>query len=118
MVANTLPPARKSGWPPCAPSLAPSSPSASLRKAAGVTQSPSFGRDRQAHLLAGRRHVGDGGAPHVALVALVVELEPAMHGAAVVPHHQVVDPPAVGVDELALRGVIDKLLQELLGLRP
>src|SRR5436190_19539511 len=31
----------------------------------------SLRRDGEAHLLAGRRHVGDGGAAHVALVALV-----------------------------------------------
>src|SRR4051812_10620206 len=70
---------------------------------AGSTGGPaSFGGDGQAHLLAGRRHVGNRGAAHVALVALVVEVEAAMHGAAVVPHHQVVDPPAMAVDELAL----------------
>src|SRR5436853_611730 len=114
MVAKTLPPARKSGWPPWAPSLAPSSASASLRKAAGVTRPSSFCRNRQAHLLAGRRHVGDGGAAHVAFVALVVEFQPAVHGAAVVPHHQVVDPPAMGVDELPLGRVVDQLLEQRL----
>ena len=41
-----------------------------------------------------------------------------MHGAAVVPHHEIVHPPAVRVDELALGGVIDQLLDQPLGLLP
>src|SRR5689334_2536351 len=64
------------------------------------TAASSLRRDGQAHLLAGRRDVGDGRAPHVALEALVVERQAAMHGAAIVPHDEVVDAPAMAVDEL------------------
>src|SRR3954471_96414 len=54
-------------------------------RVAGSTGRPASLRgDGQAHLLAGRRHVGNRGAAHVALIALVVEVEAAMHGAAVV----------------------------------
>src|SRR5690349_16783072 len=77
------------------------------------TPPASFCGDGQAHLLAGRRHVGDGGAAHVAGKALVVELHAAMHGAAVVPDHQVLHPPAMRVDELALGGVCRELVQKL-----
>ena len=43
-----------------------------------------------------------------------------MHGLAVVPHHQVADPPLVGVDELPLGRVLDQVAQEAarLGHRP
>src|SRR5260370_26839212 len=83
------------------------------RERACGTMPASFGGDGQAHLLAGRRHVRHRGAAHVALVALVVEVEAAMHGAAVVPDHQVLHPPAMRVDELALRGMVGQLLKEL-----
>ena len=36
----------------------------------------------------------------------------AVHGLAVVPHHEVADPPLVRVDELPLGGVLDEVTQE------
>ena len=56
--------------------------------------------------------VADRGALHVALPAQVVELGAAVHGAAVVPDDEIVHPPAVGVDELPLRGVGEELLDQ------
>src|SRR5436190_4526289 len=49
--------------------------------------------------------VRSGRAMHVAYPARIFEFCSAMHGAAVVPHDEIAHPPAVGVDELALRGV-------------
>src|SRR5204862_8196533 len=48
-----------------------------------------------------RRVAGDGGAPHVADLALVETAHP-MHHLPVVPHDEVVLPPAVDIDELRL----------------
>src|SRR5260370_37218881 len=84
------------------------------RERACGTMPASFGGDGQAHLLARRCHVRHRGAAHVALVALVVEVQAAVHGAAVVPDHQVLHSPAMAVDELTLRGVLGQLFQELL----
>src|SRR6185312_9597781 len=44
------------------------------------TATSSLRRDRQSHLLAGRRDIGHRRAAHVALEALVVERQAAMHG--------------------------------------
>ena len=68
--------------------------------------------DLDACLLAGIGDVADRGALHVALPAQVVELGAAMHGAAVVPDDEVVQPPAMGVDELPLRGMGHELLDQ------
>ena len=62
-------------------------------------------RDLDAFLLAGIGHIADGGALHVALPAQIVELGSPMHRTAIVPHDEVVDPPAMGIDELPLRRV-------------
>jgi len=51
------------------------------------------------------------------LVTLVVEFE-ARCMVPVVPHHQVVNPPAVGVDELALRGMGDQFVDQFQRLVP
>ena len=53
-------------------------------------------------MLAGIGDVGHRGALHVAFPAQVIEFGSAMHGAAIVPDHQVVDTPAMRVDELPL----------------
>ena len=61
-------------------------------------------RDLDAFLLAGIRHVADGPL-YVAPPAQIVELGSPVHRAAIVPHYEIVDPPAMGIDELPLRRV-------------
>src|SRR6478752_7024719 len=51
------------------------------------------------------------GAAHVARLRLVVAAH-AMHGLAVVPHHEVMQRPFVDVDELRLRGVLGEVAQQ------
>src|SRR5438094_670239 len=51
------------------------------------------------------------GAAHVARLVHGERPRPT-HGAAVVPHHEVADAPAVRVDELPLCGVLDEVAQE------
>src|SRR5580700_4862422 len=68
--------------------------------------------DLDAGLLAGIGDVADRGALHVAFPAQVVEFGAAVHGAAVVPDDEIVHPPAVGVDELPLRGVRQELFDQ------
>jgi hypothetical protein len=60
------------------------------------------GRDLDTFLLAGICNVGNGSALYVALPAQIVELGPAVHRTAIVPHDEVVYPPAMGVNELPL----------------
>src|SRR5215470_16832627 len=64
-----------------------------------------FLRERVLHVLQRR-------ALCIALPALVVERPPAVHGAAVVPHHEIVDTPAMAVDELALGRERGQLLEQ------
>ena len=71
-------------------------------------------RNRDALLFARGRNVRHGRAPHVTRPAQVIVAFTAMHGAAVVPHHEVVQASAVRMDELPLRGVIDELMQQRL----
>src|SRR5207253_3749897 len=52
------------------------------------------------------------GALHVTSPAQIVELGPPVHGAAVVPHDQIVQPPAVGIYELPLGDMRDQLINE------
>src|SRR5271155_1367149 len=54
--------------------------------------------------------VGNGGAMHVAGPAQVVVVSAAMHRAAIVPHHEIVQAPAMSVDELRLGGMGDQLV--------
>src|ERR1044072_8991848 len=44
-------------------------------------------------------------AAQLAAVALVVERPGAMHGAAIVPDHEIMRPPDVAIEELRLRGM-------------
>ena len=74
-------------------------------------------RDPDAGLLAGIGDVADSGALHVALPAQIVEVGAAVHGAAIVPDHQIVDAPAMGIDELALGGVRNELLDQRAAVR-
>src|SRR5213083_1538215 len=67
-------------------------------------------RDRKAFLLARVGDVAHGRALHVPPEAQVVERGAAVHGAAIVPHHEVVDAPAVGIDELPPGGMLDQLV--------
>src|SRR6476660_8229006 len=78
------------------------------RPAAGLLR----GFDSEAFLLARICNVADGGALHVALPAQVVELRSTVHRAAIVPNDQVVDAPAMRVNELTLRGVRDELVDQ------
>ncbi len=48
---------------------------------------------------------------------LVVERPGAMHGAAIVPDHEIMRPPDVAVDELPLRGVVHQVAQQQPALR-
>src|SRR5438132_8674361 len=53
--------------------------------------------------LEGRRSVAlERGAAHVAHLARLLVTPGPMHGLAVVPHHEIMLPPGVGVDELSL----------------
>ena len=54
---------------------------------------------------------GDRGAAHVARLRLVVAAH-AVHGLAVVPHHEVMQRPFVDVDEFGLRGVLVEVAQQ------
>ena len=60
-------------------------------------------RDSDAFLLARVGHVRDGSALHVALPAQIVEIGSPVHGAAIIPDDQIMNPPAMRIDELALR---------------
>jgi len=61
--------------------------------------------------LTGVGDVADRRAPHVAHETQVVKIRTAMHGAAVIPHHQIIRPPAVRVHKLALRDMRHQLLE-------
>ena len=50
-------------------------------------------------------------APHVARLRLVVAPH-AVHGLAVVPHHEVMQRPFMDMDEFALRGVLGEIAQQ------
>src|SRR6266849_10404997 len=64
----------------------------------------------------GRSVAAERGATHVA--RLVRREGPGtVHGLTVVPHHQITHPPLVGIDELALGGVLDQVAQEKARLR-
>ena len=78
------------------------------RPAAGLLR----GFDTDAFLLARICNVADGGALHVALPTQVVELGSVVHRAPIVPNDQVVDAPAMRVNELTLRGVRDELVDQ------
>jgi transposase len=58
-----------------------------------------------------RLAAGDRGAAHVAGLRLVVAAH-AVHGLAVVPHHEVVQRPFMDVDEFRLRGVLGEVAQQ------
>ena len=49
---------------------------------------------------------------HVALPAQIVVVGAAMHRAAIIPHDEIVQAPAMGVNELALRGVRDQSIDK------
>jgi hypothetical protein len=68
------------------------------------------GGDFDPFLLTGVGRVGNGGALHVAFPPQIVEIGTPVHGTAIVPHDQIVHPPAVGVDELPLSRVGDKFI--------
>src|SRR6266446_1071857 len=59
-------------------------------------------------------NIGDRRAMHVANPVQVIVVVPAMHRAAVIPHHEVVLAPAMVVNEQALGGVRDKFVDERL----
>src|SRR5260370_5648724 len=60
--------------------------------------------------LEGRRSVAlKRGAAHVAHLARLLVAPGPMHGLAVVPHHEIMLPPGVGVDELSLGRVLGKI---------
>ena len=68
------------------------------------------GGDFDSFLLTGVGHVGSGGTLHVAFPPQIVEIGTPVHGAAIVPNDEIVHPPPMGVDELALSRVGDKLI--------
>src|SRR5258708_8622422 len=97
---STLPCAARSRWKQVLrrPPLPKASPEPrNCRRIALVNEG--WGR-----LLQARDFVGERRAPHVAHLGVVVAPR-AVHGDPVVPHHEVVGPPDMGVDELSLRGV-------------
>ena len=63
-----------------------------------------------------RGRVDDRRAPHVAHVIRCLEGRGAVHGAAIVPDHQIADLPLVAVDELRLRCEFDQLAKQRLSL--
>ena len=61
----------------------------------------------------GRRSVAfERGAAHVAHLARLPIASGSMHSLAVVPHHEVMLPPGVGINELSLGRVLDKIAHE------
>ena len=60
------------------------------------------GGDFDSLLLTGVGHVGNGGTLHVAFPPQIVEIGTSVHGAAIVPHDEIVHPPPMGIDELPL----------------
>src|SRR5262249_56978591 len=62
-------------------------------------------------LFRGRPVAHQGGAPHVARFVRR-EGARAVHGLAVVPHHEVAHRPLVRVDELTLRGMLHEVAQK------
>ena len=64
-----------------------------------------------------QRQVERGGAAHLAAVGLVVERPGAMHGAAIVPDHEIMRPPDVAIEELRLRGMVGQVAQQQPALR-
>src|SRR5438067_2016055 len=72
----------------------------------------SFGALRGFRLLHRHRLARDRGAAHVARLALVEAAHP-VHRLAVVPDYEIVLPPAMGVDKLALRRVLGEIAQEI-----
>src|SRR5205085_282364 len=82
------------------------------RSASGYSAGDSSGRG----LFHGRRVAGDGGAAHVADLALVEAAHP-VHDLAVVPHDQIVLPPLMGIDELRLGRVFRQVAQQGAGFR-
>ena len=69
-------------------------------------------RGCSAFLSAGICNIANRGALQIALPAQIVELGPVMHGAAVIPHHQIVHAPAVAINELSLGRMRDQLIDE------
>jgi hypothetical protein len=61
-------------------------------------------------LLAGICNIAHRSALHVALPTQIIELGSAVHRTAIVPHDEVVYPPAMAVNELPLRRVCDELI--------
>jgi hypothetical protein len=61
-------------------------------------------------LLTGVGHVENGGTLHVAFPPQIVEIGTAVHGAAIVPHDEIVHSPPMGIDELPLSRVDHKLI--------
>ncbi len=51
-------------------------------------------------------------AAHIAHLAQIVEAARAMHGGAIVPHHQIVRAPGMGIDEAGLRRVLHEVADE------
>src|SRR6478672_13027184 len=64
-----------------------------------------------------QRQVERRGAAKLSAVGLVVERPGAMHGAAIVPDHEIMRPPDVAIDELPLRGMVDQVAQQQPALR-
>src|SRR4029077_17545798 len=63
--------------------------------------------------LQGRRSVAfERGAAHVAHLARLLIASGSMHSLAVVPHHKIMLPPGVGINELSLGRVLDKIANE------
>src|SRR5580700_10833214 len=78
-----------------------------VRSASGDPARDSSGRD----LFHGRRVAGDGGAAHVANLALVEAAHP-VHHLPVVPDDEIVLPPFVDIDELRLGRVFGQVAQQ------
>ena len=67
-------------------------------------------------LVTGICGVANRGALQVPFPAQIVEFGAVVHGAAVIPHHEVVHAPAVGINELSLGRVRDQLIDEGTGM--
>src|ERR1700730_18987908 len=61
------------------------------------------------HLQGGRSVAFERGAAHVAYLARLPIASDPMHSLAIVPHHKIMLPPNVGVNELSLGRMLDKI---------
>ena len=64
------------------------------------------------YLRCGWTITGNSGSAHVPVLFFAVESPDSMHCLSVVPHNEIIDFPAMGVDKLRLSGVFDQITEK------